>query len=131
MRRWIAFCLVIISTIVLLSACSMNGTEDPAGKAVMTYLQAIVSGNTDQLSSSTCKEWESDAMLELDSFAGVTAKLENAVCKSSATNGNSAEVQCTGKISATYNNEQQEFELSGRTYVVNQVGGDWLVCGYK
>jgi hypothetical protein len=131
MRRYLALCLTILCASLLLSACSAAGKEDPAGKAVLNYLQAIVTGNSDQLSNTSCKDWESEAMLEMDSFAGVTAKLDDAVCKSTSTNGNSAEVQCTGKISATYNNEQQEFDLGGRTYVVNQVSGDWLVCGYK
>ena len=38
---------------------------------------------------------------------------------------------CKGKIVATYNNEDQELDLSVRTYQVVQEGGEWLVCGVR
>lgn len=131
MRRYFILFFLVFGSLFLLSACSGNGSEDPASKAVKNYLQAIVSGDSDKLSSTSCKEWESQAMLEMDSFTGVKAKVDQAICKSTSTDGKTSQVECTGKILATYNNEQQEFDLSGRTYVVNQVGGEWLVCGYK
>ena len=47
------------------------------------------------------------------------------------TDGDTALVNCTGKIIASYNNEDQELDLSVRTYQVVQEGGDWLVCGTR
>jgi hypothetical protein len=31
----------------------------------------------------------------------------------------------------TYNNDNQQLDLSARTYQVIHQGGDFLVCGYK
>ena len=38
---------------------------------------------------------------------------------------------CNGNIVATYNNEDQQLDLSVRTYQVVQEGGEWLVCGTR
>jgi len=43
--------------------------------------------------------------------------------------GANALVTCQGKIVASYNGELQEFNLSARTYVVENSTGEWLVCG--
>jgi hypothetical protein len=50
-------------------------------------------------------------------------------CQQTGMDGDTALVDCTGSIIATYNEEDQELDLSVRTYRVVQQGGDWLVCG--
>ena len=45
--------------------------------------------------------------------------------------GETSLVDCTGSIIASYNDEDQELDLSVRTYQVTQEGGDWLVCGVR
>jgi hypothetical protein len=40
-------------------------------------------------------------------------------------------VLCNGKIIATYDTEDQELDLSVRTYQVVEEGGEWLVCGVR
>ena len=79
----------------------------------------------------TCGEWEEDALLELDSFQAVTARLDGLACEQTGTDGETALVLCKGKIIATYNEEDQELDLSVRTYQVVQEGGEWLVCGTR
>jgi len=113
-----------------LAACgSQQGNGAP--KAVENYINALVNKNADQLSALSCSDWEPTALTELDSFQAVTTKLDNLSCKQTGTDGDKALVLCQGKIIATYNNENQEIDLSARTYVLVNQGGEWLVCGER
>ena len=47
------------------------------------------------------------------------------------TDGAATLVNCKGNIAATYGNEVQKISLERQTYKVQQVGGEWRVCGYK
>ncbi len=115
-----------------LSACGGGASDTSAApKAVENYLSALVAQDSAKISTLSCKDWENDALTELDSFQGVTARVENPGCAVSGTDGSATLVTCTGKIIATYNNEDQELALNARTYKVVQEGGDWRVCGYK
>jgi hypothetical protein len=114
-----------------LSACSSAGSVTDAASAIDAYNQALVSKNTNQLTSLSCKAWEADAQNELASFAAVTAQIENSKCQVSGKDGDYTLVACTGKIVANYNGENQEIDLSQRTYKAIQEDGQWRMCGYK
>jgi hypothetical protein len=114
----------------MLTACA-SANEDAPAKAVEDYLNALVSKEEARLSTLSCGEWEDDALLELDSFQAVTARLDGLACSQTGTDGETALVLCEGKIIATYNDEDQELDLSVRTYEVVQEGGEWLVCGVR
>lgn len=129
--RKVLFGLIIVMLVsMLLTACSSSSSDAPA-KAVEDYLNTLVAKDADRLPTLVCGDWEEDALIELDSFQAVTARLDNVACTQSGTDGDTALVNCTGKIVATYNNEDQELDLSVRTYQVIQDGGDWLVCGTR
>lgn len=128
MRKLILI-LALTLTAILLAACASN-TDVPA-QAVQNYLNALVDKEADKLPSLVCGEWEEDALIELDSFQAVTARLEDVSCSQTGTDGETALVLCTGNIVATYNNEDQKLDLSTRTYQVIEQGGDWLVCGTR
>ena len=130
MRKFSLTILVIIITTLSLTACASNNGNAPA-KAVEDYLTALVAKDADRLSTLSCGEWEDDALLELDSFQAVTARLEGVACEQTGTDGDLALVLCNGKIIATYDNEDQELDLAVRTYQVVQEGGEWLVCGVR
>jgi hypothetical protein len=123
---------LIMVTIIsfLLVACSSSNGDSPA-KAVEDYLNALVSKDADRLPALVCGDWEDDALIELDSFQAVTARLDGLACEQTGSDGDTALVLCNGKIIASYNNEDQELDLSVRTYEVVQEGGDWLVCGVR
>jgi hypothetical protein len=121
--------LSLILAGIILAACASD-TDAPA-QAVQNYLNALVSKEPDRLSTLVCGEWEEDALIELDSFQAVTARLENVACSQTGADGDTALVLCTGDIVATYNNEDQKLDLSVRTYQVIEQGGDWLVCGTR
>jgi hypothetical protein len=126
------FFLILFITIAALSlaACGTSNNNAPA-KAVEDYLTALVEKDADRLSTLVCGEWEEDALIELDSFQAVTARLDGLACEQTGTDGETTLVLCSGKIIASYNNEDQELDLSVRTYQVTQEGGNWLVCGVR
>jgi hypothetical protein len=127
------FFLILFITIATLSlaACSTSNNNGASAKAVENYLTALVEKDADRLSTLVCGEWEEDALIELDSFQAVTARLDGLACEQTGTDGETALVLCSGKIIASYNNEDQELDLSVRTYQVTQEGGNWLVCGVR
>ena len=130
MRKLILIPSIILTANILLTACASSNAGAPA-KAVENYLNALVAKDSNRLPTLVCSDWEEDALIELDSFQAVTARLQDVACKQTGTDGNTALVSCSGKIITTYNNEDQELDLSVRTYQVVQQGGDWLVCGTR
>lgn len=129
MRTFSMFVLLVILAALSLTACASN--NDAAANAVEDYLNALVAKDADRLATLSCGDWEEDALLELDSFQAVTARLEGLACEQTGTDGTTALVLCNGKIIATYDTEDQELDLSVRTYQVVQEGGEWLVCGVR
>ena len=127
MRKNLFILLIVLSAIV--TACASN-TDAPA-KAVENYLNALVNKEADRLPTLVCGEWEEDALIELDSFQAVTARLENVSCSQTGTDGDTSLILCNGSIVATYNGEDQQLDLANRTYQVVQQSGDWLVCGTR
>jgi len=130
MRKILLTLIIVMLASVLLAACSSSDSQAPA-KAVEDYLNTLVAKDADRLPTLVCGDWEEDALIELDSFQAVTTRLDGLACEQTGTDGDSALVLCSGRIIASYNNEDQELDLSVRTYQVVQEGGDWLVCGTR
>lgn len=130
MRKILLVLTIVMIAGLMLAACSSSNADAPA-KAVEDYLNTLVAKDANRLPTLVCSDWEEDALIELDSFQAVTARLEGAACEQTGTDGNTALVLCNGKIIASYNDEDQELDLSVRTYQVVQEGGDWLVCGTR
>jgi hypothetical protein len=130
MRKFSLVVLLLSILVLLLSACS-GRSVDPASKAVEDYINALVNKDSTRLSAFSCADWETNALLEFDSFQAVKTRLSGLTCKTIGSEGTTSQVNCQGKILATYNGEDQSFDLSARTYQVVQQGGEYLVCGYK
>src|SRR5512139_1448122 len=105
-----------------LAACGAQGTPE---KAVESYLQTLVEKDADRLVTLSCAEWETQATMEVDSFEAVSAELIDASCQTTGEEGDARLVSCTGIILATYNDEQQELDLSRQVYRVVSEGGEW------
>jgi hypothetical protein len=114
-------------TILLLVACR---PQDAPARAIERYLQAVVAKDPDRAVTSACAAWESQARQEVDSLKAVGVTLKDAACHTSGDNGAEKLVTCTGSIQATYNNENREIPLTGKTYRAALEGGDWRMCGY-
>ena len=102
MRKFSLAVILICISVLVLSACG-GRAADPASKAVEDYLNALVSKDSTKLSALSCKDWESNALMELDSLQAVKTRLEGLTCKSDGANGTTTQVTCQGKIVATYN----------------------------
>lgn len=126
--------LLILSVLVLsilLSACGSSANSTGAKDAVEGYVDALAGNDEASLSALSCADWESDALTELDSLQAVTATLEGFSCQQSGTDGETILVNCTGRMILSYNGEDQELDLSTRTYRVVEQDGNWLVCGVQ
>jgi hypothetical protein len=129
MRKFTPIFLIMCTSALLFSACGK--ASNPAAKAVENYINALVRKDAVALSALSCANWESNALLELDSLQAVTTRLENLSCTATGADGTTTLVNCQGKIIATYNNEDQNLDLSVRTYQVVLQDSEYLVCGYK
>ena len=123
--------LIIFAAIITMIVSACGKTSDPASAAVEHYLVALANKDSNTLSALSCADWESNALLELDSLQAVSTRLENLSCSSIGSGGTTTNVICKGKIIATYNGEDQQLDLSLRTYQVVKQGGNFLVCGYQ
>jgi hypothetical protein len=128
--------IIFLVTILTAAGCSPETAEPaadvrtPAVQRLETYLQALVDKDEDTLVQLTCADWELNALLEFDAFGGVKTELDGLACEQTDSEDGRATVVCQGKIMASYQDEIQEFDLSGRTYQMVLQQGDWLVCGY-
>jgi hypothetical protein len=109
--------------LLMLAGCS---SSDPA-QVIEQYLQARITSDVDQLRELACTAWESQVMLEANSFQGREAVLEGATCTTGGTDDAYTIVQCQGKIVVTYQGEQTEFPLGN--YRTIQEDGVWKMCG--
>ena len=128
--RTFSLILFIVFASLAVSGCVSSNDNAPV-QAVEAYLNALVEKDANRLTTLSCGEWEEDALLELDSFQAVSARLEGLACEQTGTDGETALVLCNGNIVASYNEENQELDLSVRTYQVMEEGGEWLVCGTR
>jgi hypothetical protein len=126
MTAWIG-----VMTLVL-AACGGNAapTGDPAAR-VTEYLNARVKPDVDKMIGLSCGAWEPNARLEAQSTQGRNAALEGAACSVATSEGTTAFVACTGKITTSYNGETRDFNLAERQFKLVAEGGEWRMCGYK
>jgi hypothetical protein len=123
--KW-AFWAIVLTC--LLTACAP--TQTPASQAVESFLQALSDKDESLMLSHVCADYESDALLELDALAQVQTELKDVSCQKVDTDSNAALVTCNGSIVSNYGSELFSYDLSGRTYRVEEDGDNWLVCGY-
>jgi PBP1b-binding outer membrane lipoprotein LpoB len=123
-----AYILVVVVLTIFVTSCS---SDQPSVQVVNAYLQAVVDQDDVALQKLVCEEWQFDAMMEMDSFLAVSPQLEDVSCSVVDETEGSQTVNCTGSILATYNEEEQKIDLSLRNYIVNEISGEWLVCGHQ
>ncbi len=122
--------LLFMLTTIILTACGGQATAS-AADATYAYLEALANKNKDSVVSLTCKDWEEQAMLEVDALMSVGAQLNNVSCSQVGENGEDALVVCSGTLDLTYNDEIRAIELDKRTYTMTMEDGQWRVCSYE
>ncbi len=126
---FIVISVLVVIFSLLLAAC--GSSQNGAVTAIEDYIKAESNLNEAQVSNLSCADWEVSALVEVDSLAGVSAKVENLACQQAGQNGADTYVACTGTLALDYNGEIQQIDLSDRTYIARQEGGEWRMCGYK
>ncbi len=117
--------------LILLTACAPSQGGDPAA-AVTAYLNAMVADDTAKLPQLVCPAYESGAQTDFDSLGAIGGVTLNHVqCTTASTSGDTATVTCTGSLDFTYNGDSNSQDLSGNTYSVTRVDGEWKMCGYQ
>lgn len=113
----------------ILTACS-NGSGDAAA-TTEDYIRALADKDKSMITNLSCKEWEESAIMEIDGLLSVEAEVNDLSCEVAGEDGDFTLVNCTGSLDLTYNDEIRAIDLSRRTYYLDQVDGQWLVCEYK
>jgi len=120
---------VMLILCLIVSACV--AAEDAPARAVEIYFQALVEKDQTRMLNQSCLNWESNALLEFDSFISVETELVDFKCQSISEADNLAQVTCEGAISASYEGEAREFPFAQQTFIVVTEGGEWRMCGYE
>ena len=129
MIRSLRLFLLILCALFLVG-CGQSG-KDPAVQVVESYIQATIGKDATRVAGLSCKDWEQQAVMDVDSYQTYAATLEGLSCQVKGTEGKFTLVGCQGKIVISYGNEKQEQDLSLRTYTVGQENNEWRVCGYR
>ena len=124
----ISISLILTLLIIFLAACASS--PDAPAQAIEAYIQALSKKDSTQLTNLSCTDWEQNALLELDSITAVGSTVQDLACKQSGQDGSDTLVSCTGMLALDYNGEAQQIDLSARTYIARQEGGEWRMCGY-
>jgi hypothetical protein len=108
-------------------------SPDKSSKSYPHHLALGIGGdkNSNLLSALSCPDWKSNALQELNSLQAVKTHLESLSCAVTGVDGTTTDVVCQGMIIATDNNEDQDLDLTVRTYQVVQQGEKYLVRSYK
>jgi hypothetical protein len=114
----------IISILIIISACSQGVVGEPV-ETVEQYINAKAKADRDAIRHLLCSEMEMEYEREANTFDGLSeVRVEGLSCQKVPGSEN---VNCQGKIIATYGTEDTEFPLT--TYKVVQEGGEWKWCG--
>jgi len=98
-----------------------------ADQVMLAYLNARVSGDAGQMQALSCASWDSQAVLQSQSFRAMSAQLIDVACQVDSEDGSSAVVTCSGVIRTVYNGVTRDWTID--PYAMTQEDGAWRVCG--
>jgi len=130
MNRYQRYLIIVGMAFIMFILVGCSSGKSGAVQAIEAYIQALSAKDVTQVSNLSCTDWETNALLEVDSLTAVGSKVENLQCAESGTDGNDTLVSCTGVLALDYNGEAQQIDLSTRTYIARQEDGEWRMCGY-
>lgn len=131
MNRTFFFLIALALIALLLGACSSQAAGSPEA-VVEQYLNALVAGDNVAAVNLSCAAWEANANAEGAAFEGVEVSLSGAACNAVTQDGSNATVACQGEILFSYaGGETESIDLSLRSYLASQEGGEWRMCGYQ
>jgi hypothetical protein len=122
--------IVIIVSIFAIFLVGCKNSQNGPTYAIESYIQALSNRDSVKISNLSCSDWEQNALLEVDSLTAVGSKVVDLSCVQAGKDGSDTYVSCKGMLSLDYNGEVQQIDLSTRTYIARQEGGEWRMCGY-
>ena len=122
---------VAVGLVCLIGLAGCGAQQDSPVNAVQSYISARVASDTTKLVSLACKDQESQAMTDADSFRSMKAKLDSMSCKQVSEEAPYTVVACEGKIVTEYAGETREWNLADRSFKTIKEDGQWKVCGYQ
>lgn len=122
---------ITIAGLICLVALAGCGQQDSPVGAVQSYITGRVASDTSKLVSLSCKDQESQAMTDADSFRSMKASADSVSCKQIGEEAPYTVVACTGKIITEYAGETRAWNLADRNFKTIKEDGQWKVCGYK
>jgi hypothetical protein len=128
MKKMIQFGLLCVFGAILLTGCKNNSNPVAVTEA---YIKGVAAKDDNQVPLLACPEYVSTAQDTLDSFTSVDLSLKDLACTELNSDGTNALVNCKGTLSASYNGENTDFDLSLLSYQLQKIDGDWLICGQK
>jgi len=105
----------------------VNGAGLPPQQVIFNYLSARTVSDAAQMQALSCARWDSQAMLQSQSFRAMRAELLDVACYAVSQTETDAAVACDGVIQTDYNGVLREWQLPA--YALTQEDGEWLVCG--
>jgi len=127
MLRVLTF-VVLAALALILVACGNQQADSPVG-VVQSYITGRVASDSALLVSISCKDQESQAQTDADSFKSMKANIDSMSCNQAGTDGNFTIVACQGKVTTTYAGESRTWNLGDRNFKTVQEDGKWKVCG--
>ena len=119
---------IIAGLALMLVACGHQQTDSPVG-VVESYNTGRVASDSTLLVSLSCKDQESQAQTDADSFKSMKATIDSMSCNQAGTDGSFTIVACQGKVLTTYAGESRTWNLGDRNFKTIQEDGKWKVCG--
>jgi hypothetical protein len=123
--------LIVVAGLLCLVGLSACGQQDNPVGAVQSYIAGRVASDTNKLVSLSCKDQESQAMTDADSFRSMKASIDSMTCKQVGEESPYTIVACDGKIITEYAGESRTWNLADRNFKTIKEDGQWKVCGYK
>ena len=93
--------LLIIINFLLFFFLGCTKKESEPIDVTIQYLQALVKKDIEKIITFSCKKWENDARMQVDSLMNVKADLDNVNCQKTSEYGNELQVTCQGIIKLT------------------------------
>lgn len=123
--------LLVTGVLLCLVACNSQPTVgNGAVDVVQSYIQGQIAHDSNKLISLTCKDQETQAIIDADQFRSLDPKLSGMACQQIAADASDVVVACTGQITTEYTGESHVWQLSDYNFRVVQEDGQSKVCGH-
>lgn len=125
--------ILLLCAGMLIAGCAQTATDPEApSNSIEAYLAALVAKDSETFNTLFCADYESEALIEFDSFGAVDAELEDATCTTGESTDAGTVVTCAGSIKIVYDGEtNNSLDLSRTPYLAVQEDGEWKMCGYS